>query len=55
MNDKASKSPLPRALTARLRAIAGFIILVSRLIHGMTPAPLLQRLTRRRKAETNAG
>ena len=35
----------------RLWAIVGFIILVSILVHGITAAPLLQRLTRRREAE----
>lgn len=35
----------------RLWAIVGFIILVSILVHGVTAAPLLQRLTRRREAE----
>jgi NhaP-type Na+/H+ or K+/H+ antiporter len=39
----------------RLWAIVGFIILVSILIHGLTAAPLLQRLTRRREAEASAG
>ncbi|MDP3370809.1 MAG: cation:proton antiporter [Brevundimonas sp.] len=35
----------------RLWAIVGFIILVSILVHGVTAAPLLQRLTRRREAD----
>lgn len=35
----------------RLWAIVGFIILVSILVHGITAAPLLRRLTRRREAE----
>ncbi|MDI1327980.1 MAG: cation:proton antiporter [Brevundimonas sp.] len=35
----------------RLWAIVGFIILVSILVHGVTAAPLLRRLTRRREAE----
>jgi len=35
----------------RLWAVVGFIILVSILVHGITAAPLLQRLTRRREAE----
>jgi sodium/hydrogen antiporter len=35
----------------RLWAIVGFIILVSILVHGVTAAPLLQRLSRRREAE----
>ena len=33
----------------RLWAVVGFIILVSILVHGVTAAPLLQRLTRRRE------
>ena len=36
----------------RLWAIVGFIILVSILVHGVTAAPLLRRLARRRGAET---
>jgi len=35
----------------RLWAIVGFVILASILVHGVTAAPLLQRLTRRREAE----
>lgn len=35
----------------RLWAVVGFIILVSILVHGVTAAPLLRRLTRRREAE----
>ena len=35
----------------RLWAVVGFIILVSILVHGVTAAPLLHRLTRRREAE----
>ena len=31
-------------------AVVGFIILVSILVHGVTAAPLLQRLARRRQA-----
>jgi NhaP-type Na+/H+ or K+/H+ antiporter len=34
----------------RLWAVVGFIVLVSILVHGVTAAPLLQRLARRRKA-----
>jgi NhaP-type Na+/H+ or K+/H+ antiporter len=35
----------------RLWTVVGFIILVSILVHGVTAAPLLERLTRRREAE----
>jgi len=35
----------------RLWAVVGFIILVSILVHGVTAAPLLQRLSRRREAQ----
>ena len=38
----------------RLWAVVGFIILVSILVHGVTAAPLLQRLTRRREAEAGS-
>lgn len=39
----------------RLWAVAGFIILVSILLHGITATPLLARLARRREAEAKPG
>ena len=38
----------------RLSAVVGFIILLSIIVHGVTAAPLMERLARRRQAEAEA-
>ena len=38
----------------RLWAVVGFIILLSIIVHGVTAAPLMERLARRRQAEAEA-